>query len=317
VAKRFWFFFWTALIAVVTVAAVYLFMGVSHLRETANRMTCAGKLKQLGLALLSFQEYYGCLPPACIPDEHGKPMHSWRVLILEFMGWELLYQKYDFSEPWNGPHNAQLAEEFHQRYGTWLQCRSEDQAEPMWTSYVAVVGRGTLWSGQSPGRVTHAAAGKILVLEVANSGIHWMEPRDLTLEQALAVAPHAGLTPSSRHPAGIQFVTAEDKVGIWSSESHAQPLSEMLVVDTGEAMLVPHGEDPDKIVRQFLHCEVSRVPFFRLRADQMLAKFRQEPKRFVHHFIEATNDERPEIRTAAVEALHKLDPDRPKKARKE
>ena len=161
-AKR--FLLWIVLLGLASVAAVYLVVRVRDLRETANRMTCAGKLKQLGLALLNFQEIYGCLPPAYIADEHGRPMHSWRVLILEIMSREDIYQKYDFSEPWNGPHNSRLAAQFNHHDRTWLQCPSEDQADPMWTSYLAVVGRHTLWPGPWPGEVTDAAAGKILFL---------------------------------------------------------------------------------------------------------------------------------------------------------
>ena len=41
-------------------------------------------------------------------DESGKPMHSWRVLILPFLDAEPLYKQYDFSEPWDGPKNSLL-----------------------------------------------------------------------------------------------------------------------------------------------------------------------------------------------------------------
>ncbi|HEV3023824.1 MAG TPA: DUF1559 domain-containing protein, partial [Pirellulales bacterium] len=44
--------------------------------------------------------------PAFVADDEGKPMHSWRVLILPFIEQQPLYDQYDFSEPWNGPHNA-------------------------------------------------------------------------------------------------------------------------------------------------------------------------------------------------------------------
>ena len=86
-------------------AATYVVVALRQAREDAKRSNCKGRLTQLGLALLYFQEDYGCLPPAQVLDEHGRPMHSWRVLILEIMDHEKLYQRYDFSEPWNGPHS--------------------------------------------------------------------------------------------------------------------------------------------------------------------------------------------------------------------
>src|SRR3954454_7043408 len=66
------------------IAALLLWQG-PKLREEASDGTCRGKLKQLGLAVLNFRDYYGCWPPASIPDDNGKPMHSWRVLILPFL----------------------------------------------------------------------------------------------------------------------------------------------------------------------------------------------------------------------------------------
>ena len=44
-------------------------------------------------------------------DENGKPMHSWRVLILPRLDRNDLYQRYRFDEPWNGPNNSQLMNE--------------------------------------------------------------------------------------------------------------------------------------------------------------------------------------------------------------
>jgi len=39
----------------------------------------------------------------------GNPMHSWRVLILPFLGEQKLFEQYDFDEPWDGPNNSKLA----------------------------------------------------------------------------------------------------------------------------------------------------------------------------------------------------------------
>jgi len=65
-----------------------------------------------------YHDDFGCLPPAFIPDEQGNPKHGWRVLILPYLektgfygteGLKRLYQSYDFSEAWDGPHNRKLA----------------------------------------------------------------------------------------------------------------------------------------------------------------------------------------------------------------
>jgi hypothetical protein len=46
---------------------------------------CINNLKQIGLAMHNYHDAHGCFPPAYIPDENGKPMHSWRVLLLPYL----------------------------------------------------------------------------------------------------------------------------------------------------------------------------------------------------------------------------------------
>ena len=62
-------------------------------------------LRQIALALQSYHQANGCFPPAYVADKNGKPMHSWRVLILPYLGFDDLYKAYDFTEPWDGPNN--------------------------------------------------------------------------------------------------------------------------------------------------------------------------------------------------------------------
>jgi translation elongation factor EF-Tu-like GTPase len=62
------------------------------------------------LAVANYHETYGCFPPAYVADRDGKPMHSWRVLILPFLEQQELYHAYNFAEPWDGPNNRKLME---------------------------------------------------------------------------------------------------------------------------------------------------------------------------------------------------------------
>src|SRR4051794_6845264 len=62
-------------------------------RHAARRMQCSNHLKQIGLALQNYHDDYGTLPPAYIADSTGKPIHSWRVLLLPYIEQKLLYDK--------------------------------------------------------------------------------------------------------------------------------------------------------------------------------------------------------------------------------
>ncbi len=71
--------------------------------------SCNYCLLNIALALQNYHDDYGSFPPAYIPDKDGKPMHSWRVLLLPYLERRTLYEKYRFDEPWNGPNNRKLA----------------------------------------------------------------------------------------------------------------------------------------------------------------------------------------------------------------
>jgi type II secretory pathway pseudopilin PulG len=101
------------LVGVVLVAAlVILVISMEVAREesqkAARRFQCLNNLRQIALALQNYRDDFGCFPPAYVADDAGKPMHSWRVLILPYMDRKEVYSQYNFNEPWDGPTNSRL-----------------------------------------------------------------------------------------------------------------------------------------------------------------------------------------------------------------
>ena len=107
-------------------------------------MACSNNMKQIVLALQNYHDVYKSFPAAYIPDENGKPKHSWRVLILPFLERWDLYDAYNFDEPWNGPHNRSLLH----RTPPALRCPSTTSSEADTTEYFAVVGPSAAWPGR-------------------------------------------------------------------------------------------------------------------------------------------------------------------------
>lgn len=62
----------------------------------------------LGMGVEGFQRDFGCLPPRAIVDENGKPLLSWRVTFLPYLGYEDLFSLFHLDEPWDSKHNAKL-----------------------------------------------------------------------------------------------------------------------------------------------------------------------------------------------------------------
>lgn len=190
-------------ITVIYVLTTVMAPGFVDLREPARCSECANNLKQILVALHNYHDRYGCFPPACVADQAGRPMHSWRVLILPFMEQQALFDQYRFDEPWNGPNNSMLAGVRVRAY----ECPEQSAAgTSSMTSYVVVVGSETAWPGATSARLADLRDGTsntLMVVEMADSGIHWMEPRDLdAATMAVSVNPNGGLGISSlhRHP---------------------------------------------------------------------------------------------------------------------
>jgi hypothetical protein len=57
----------------------------------------------------NYQDTFQQLPPAVVYDRNGKPLYSWRVLILPFIEQDNIYRQFHLDEPWDSPHNKPLS----------------------------------------------------------------------------------------------------------------------------------------------------------------------------------------------------------------
>ena len=164
----------------------FRYVNISHLRYIKHLkcLTCDSNLKNIGLALHNYNSTYGCLPPAYVADNKGRPMHSWRVLLLASMGYPArsTYDAYNFNEPWDGPNNQKLASQMNSIYA----CPNHgDRAEKFLTSYVAFVGPQAAFTGKTPtslNSIIKINPRTIMLCEIDNIEIKWMEPKDINLE---------------------------------------------------------------------------------------------------------------------------------------
>jgi prepilin-type processing-associated H-X9-DG protein len=76
--------------------------------EPARRAQCVNNLKQIQLALLNYERDFGAFPPRVTRDRVGRPLVSWRVLILPYLEQKELYARFRLDEPWDSPHNVTL-----------------------------------------------------------------------------------------------------------------------------------------------------------------------------------------------------------------
>jgi prepilin-type processing-associated H-X9-DG protein len=173
-----------AVVVILTLAAL-VFPAINGAREAAKRVTCIGNLHLIGLPMLAYTDAKGHYPPAYCTDDAGHRTHSWRVLLLPYLGDDALFKRYDFNKPWDAPPNRALADGLPVGMGgdhPIYHCPAERRSEQLDTSYATFVGPEAFSPGARPRtfkEITDGVSNTIWLGELAASGIHWMEPRDL------------------------------------------------------------------------------------------------------------------------------------------
>jgi hypothetical protein len=146
------------------------------MREANRRSICVANLRRITLAMLLYQRRHGTLPPPYTVDAQGKPLHSWRVLLLPYLGQQELYGKLRLDEPWNSEHNRP----FHDEPLAVYQCPSTELT-PGQTTYSVVVGQNTAFQTSKGKSLDDFGVNLILVVEREQS-IGWMDPTSELVE---------------------------------------------------------------------------------------------------------------------------------------
>jgi hypothetical protein len=183
------------LVAIACAALIFAFINVLRVADKDTlRSSCDGHLSHIAHALMDYKDAQGSLPPAFKKDANGKAMHSWRVLLLPYLGYENLYSQYDLTEPWNGPNNSKLLAKMPAVY----KCPASDLSK-FRTPYLAL--KSTVDSETIGVDTT-------LIVEDTLQAVNWMEPTDINSE-ALQKDVQKGPYALSSHGGGIGIVNSD------------------------------------------------------------------------------------------------------------
>jgi prepilin-type processing-associated H-X9-DG protein len=198
-------------------------------RESARRAACSNNLKQIALALHNYADKYGCLPPAYTVDEAGKPLHSWRTLLLPFLEQKALYDQIDLTKPWDDPVNRQVRETVLRMY----ECPSNSRHESLMThtTYLAVVAPNGCFKATGP-RVLPVITDRrdltLMVIEVGEKhAVHWMSPNDATEEMIVNREADADFS----HPGGSMAAFVDGSVRYLHATIPGEVLKAMISID--------------------------------------------------------------------------------------
>lgn len=184
------------------VAVALLLPAVQAARSAARRTQSSNNLKQIMLAMHNHHDTYRGLPPQASTDKDGKPLLSWRVLILPFIEQQALYQKFHLDEPWDSEHNKKLIAEMPQVYKSPSSTAGEGK-----TVYLGVSGeKGVFPVSKKPSlgptgtigfqHITDGTSNTIAVVEAGDeSAVTWTKPDDFTPDEKEPLKGLLGLYP--------------------------------------------------------------------------------------------------------------------------
>lgn len=202
-------------------------------QKAVDMTTSRQNIQRIALALTAYRDDHGEYPPAYTVDDAGRPLHSWRVLILPYLGEEALYNAIKLDEPWTSAANqavhARMPDVFAEPGLT---------APTQNTAYVAIGGPGLIFDGSKKTRadeITDGLSETVLLVEVGSSEFHWMEPVDMKVDELdLAIGGSTSMIVSSNHSDGGFVALADGSVKFVPDTMDAAEFHSRLTIAGGE-----------------------------------------------------------------------------------
>jgi hypothetical protein len=157
--------------------------GIERARESSRRQVSMNNLKQLALAWHIYLDSHKSTCPGNIMSEDGKPLLSWRVAILPYVGQEALHKQFKLDEPWDSEHNRKLIAKMPATYHAPAQ-----KVEDGKTCYLAPTGMADkahigVLGIKFPKEVPDGTSNTIMIVESNDAAaVVWTKPDDLTVD---------------------------------------------------------------------------------------------------------------------------------------
>lgn len=193
----------------------------------AKRSQSMDRLKQFGLAMYNYHDVHKTFPPAAKCDPNGKPLLSWRVLILPYLDQRDLFQHFHLDEPWDSPHNKALIAKMPPVYRSPLS----KLADRTRTNYLLPVGPNAVFNGPKCVAVRDIPDGTsngVMIVEADDShAVVWTQPDDLPFDPNDPLKGLGGLIEDGFH------------VGVM--DGSARFISKTIPPNTMKALVTPDG----------------------------------------------------------------------------
>lgn len=163
---------------------------MQNIERTGDIQLSANKLKQIALAMHNYADDNNTFPPAAVCDKRGKPLLSWRVLILPYLDQEALYREFKLDEPWDSEHNKKLLAKMPAVYRG-----PGAKPDATTTHYRVFVGNGAGFDwvmGTKFADITDGTSNTLMVVTAAEA-VPWTKPDELEYDTDKDVTKWIGM----------------------------------------------------------------------------------------------------------------------------
>ncbi|MDR1052656.1 MAG: DUF1559 domain-containing protein [Planctomycetaceae bacterium] len=211
-----------------------------------SRKQCSNKMRQMGIAILNHLDAMEKFPPAFSVDDNGKPLHSWRVMLLPYLGEEKLYQSIRLNEPWNSEHNKQ----FHSKMPHAFKCPTckigNTQSD---TVYCMVTGKEAFGKTDGKGitfrNINDGASNTVCIVE-RKTPVCWMSPEDVTFENAIKGINNSPNGIGSDHDRGTNVAFIDGSIRFLPQDTKPEIIKALLTTEGGEVINILFNEEKKK-----------------------------------------------------------------------
>jgi hypothetical protein len=219
-------------------ATLTTFVGpvVEKSRALAARNAATNKLHELAMTMHSYERTHRRFPAVASFDKQGKPLLSWRVHLLPYLGEEKLYKEFKLDEPWDSEHNKKLIARMPAVYASPTNRKLGADGK---TTYLAPVHTSAFFTGDkqgvTAGDVTDGFSVTVMLVDVDDdAAVIWTKPDDLKLDPK---EPYKKL--SARYGDNYLFAFADGSVQLLTKKIDNKTLWAIFTRNGGETVMLP------------------------------------------------------------------------------